>query len=293
MSKHRTGNGRPGLRLVSRVGLVLAVACVAFSVAPGDAGARTGARSSAAAIPRHRAHLYVRDTFHRPVAAGWGRARPGGKWLLAKGQTSDFSVAGGQGVVAAHAAYFLNGEQILILPHKQPLTYLGSFTIGFDENINNYNPQHGGVVAYLVARFQNTGATGYYRMGLVWEGSTRHLWLRTQTPAGQNNPGDFTSQIDTLIDPTKDFPGGPPYSYNVKVEITGANPTSFASKVWKVGMPEPASWMLTGTDSKNLGPQGPGPIGFRVSNDLYTGTSTYVNYTAHVQIADLVVGPPS
>jgi len=280
-------------RYVRVVGGVLVLSLVTLVLAPDDALAKAGTRAahrSQAALPRHRGHLYVRDTFRRPVSGSWGRARPGGRWEVAKGQSGNFAVANGQGIVAARAAYFLSGEQILVLPRANRLSYVGSFTVSFDENINNYGPQHGGVVAYLVARFQDTGATGYYRMGLVWEGSTRHLWLRTQTPAGQKNPGDFTSQIDTLIDPTKDF-GGPPYSYNVMVQITGTNPTSFASKVWKVGTTEPANWMLTGTDLKNLGPQVAGPIGFRVSNDLYTGSGNYVNYTAHVQVANLVVAP--
>ena len=262
------------------VALALAAASVLLAVAP-VAAART-------VVPRHRAHLYVRDTFRRPVNGSWGRARPGGKWSLAKGQLSNFSVAGGHGVVAVHAANYLSGEQILILPRANRLTYQGTFVVSFDENINNYSPQHGGVVAYLVARFQNTSATGYYRMGLVWEGSTRRLWLRTQDPAGAGQPNDFTIQQNTQIDPTSDFPR-PPYSYDVKVQITGTRPTSFASKVWKEGTAEPANWMLTGSDSNNLGPQNSGPVGFRVSNDLYTCTGCYVNYTAHVQVANIVV----
>ncbi len=233
---------------------------------------------------------YAADSFARTVSNGWGQADTGGAWTQVKGTASDLSVDGSSGVFSVPAAYYLSGEQILTLPSTSALNYTGSFVVSFGENINNYNPQHGGVVAYLVARYQNTSSTGYYRMGLVWEGSTRHLWLRTQDPAGIKQANDFTIQKDTGIDPTKDYASAP-YAYNVKVQITGSKPTSFASKVWKVGTAEPSGWMLTGTDTKNLGPQVAGPIGFRGSNDLYTGSNNYVNYTAHIHIGSLSVAP--
>jgi hypothetical protein len=115
--------------------------------------------------------------------------------------------------------------------------------------------------------------------------------LRTQNPAGKSNPGDFTIEVNTGIDPATDFPNGPPYGpYHVKVQITGSSPTSFASKVWRAGAGEPAAWMLTGTDSRNLAPQGPGPIGVRASNDLQGSPGSYLSFTAHVVINNLLVG---
>jgi hypothetical protein len=171
---------------------------------------------------------------------------------------------------------------------------VGTFDITFMDDINKVNPKFGGVVAYLVARFQNTSSSGYYRLGLSWDAGTRHLWLRTQNPAGHGNPGDFTIEKDTGINPLSAFPSGPPFgAYRLKVQITGSNPTSFASKIWLAGAPEPANWMLTGTDSKNLGPQGEGPIGFRASNDLQSSAGNFLNFTAHLQVANLTVSPVS
>ena len=228
--------------------------------------------------------LYALDSFTRTVSNGWGRADTGGGVVTGKGSASDLSVHGSSGVFSIPGANYLNAEQIVTLPRTSAFDYVGSFVVGFSENINNYNPQHGGVVAYLVARYQARSSTGYYRLGLVWEASDRRLWLRSQNAAGAGQPNDFTIQKDTGIDPTRDY-SSPPYAYNVKVEITGSKPTSFASKVWKHGTPGPSGWMLTGTDTKKLGPQAAGPIGLRGSNDLYTGTSSFLSYTEHCTCA--------
>ena len=234
------------------------------------------------------------DDFARVVNGGWGAAVTGGTWSLVKGAASNLSVNGTGGVISIPAGSYLNAEQVLVLPASWARDYVASFDVTFMENINKVNPQNGGVVAYVVARYQNTGATGYYRCGSVWEASTRRLWLRTQTPAGKGRPGDFTIELNTGIDPTADFPRGPPYGpYHVKAEVQGSGPTHFASKVWKVGSAEPASWMLTGSDEGNLGPQAAGPVGVRASNDLQTSPGNYVNLTAHVVFGHLVVAPVS
>ena len=186
-----------------------------------------------------------------------------------------------QGLFAIPAAGFLQAEQILVAPHTRALDYEGSFDVTFLGNIDTVDPHYGGVLAYLVARFHDTGPSGYYRMGVAWDAATRRLWLRTQDAAGKGNPGDFTIERNTGIDPNADFPSGPPYGpYRVEVRITGSSPTTFFSKIWKVGDTEPSGWTLTGTDAENLGPQSAGPIGFRASNDLQ-GAATSTSPSRH------------
>ncbi len=232
----------------------------------------------------------MQDDFTRVVASCWGTAPTGGPWSIVKGSSSNLSVDGSGGIVAVRAGSYLVGDQVLTLPTTSAQSVVASFDVTFTDNINKVDPQNGGVVAYLIVRFHDTGATGYYRTGLVWEASTRRLWLRTQTPAGKGRPGDFTIEHNTGIDPTVDFPSGPPYGpYHVMVEVSGSNPTRFASKVWKAGSAEPAAWMLTGADSANLGPQGPGPVGIRASNDLQGNPGAFVDLTAHVVFGHLVV----
>ena len=234
---------------------------------------------------------YAYDTFSRTVTNGWGAAVIGGPWTQVKGSPGDVSADGSAGVFAIPAGNYLQAEQIMTLSATSQRDYTGSFVVSFMENLNTQNPRYGGLVAYLVARYQNSSATGYYRMGVAWDAGTRHVWLRTQNAAGHGAADDFTVEKDTGIDPVKDDPGGGPYAYHVMVKIAGAFPTTFSSKVWKVGSPEPTSWMLTGTDKGNLGPQVPGPIGVRASDDLQSSASTYLSFTAHIHVTDVNVGP--
>jgi len=255
-------------------------------------GSVASAPTTAAPPPVPSAGAYTSDDFARVVTGGWGTAPTGGPWSLVKGAASDVSVNGSAGVIAITAGSYLTVDHVLVLPATSVRDYAGSFDVSFMENINRVNPQYGGVLAYLVARFQNTGANGYYRLGVVWDAASRRLWLRTQNPAGKGHAGDFTIETNTGIDPTADFPGGAPYGpYHVKVRITGSGPTTFASKLWKAGTPEPGGWMLTGTDANNLGPQVAGPIGIRASDDLQGSPGSYLNFTAHVVIGHLAVGP--
>jgi hypothetical protein len=230
----------------------------------------------------------VSDSFARLVTGGWGTAPLGGTWKQEKGDASDVSVDGSAGAFSIHAAPFLSAEQILTLPDTSTVDFRGQFDVTWVEDVNALHPQYGGVVAYLVARFQNTTAHGYYRMGVSWDADTGHLILRTQNAAGAGFPGDFTIERTTALDPSRDFPGGPYGPYHVKVQIVGSSSTTFASKIWREGFTEPTKWMLTGKDNKNRGPQVAGPIGFRASNDLATGPS-YLDVTAHLRITHISV----
>jgi hypothetical protein len=232
------------------------------------------------------------DFFGRTLSGTWGNAVFGGTWTQVKGAPSEVSVDGNDGVFAIPAGNYLSAEQIMTLPTTSVRDYTGTFTTTFDEDINTVNPRYGGVVAYLVARYQNSSATGYYRMGIVWDAATRRLWLRTQNAAGKGASSNWTIEKNTGIDPVADYPGGGPYAYDVVVRISGAFPTTFESKVWKVGAAEPMAWMLTGTDPGNLGPQSAGAIGVRASNDLQTSANTYPGFTEKIEISAVSVGSP-
>ena len=280
-------------RIVSAIvagAVVLAVVLAATLTSGSAPSAHNGppvASSTTVATP---SGALAADDFARVVKGGWGTAPVGGSWSLVKGSAADVSVNGAGGVIAVPAGSYLTVDHVLVLASTSVRDLVATFDVTFAEDIGRQNPQYGGVVAYVVARFHNTSANGYYRLGVVWDAASRRLWLRTQNPAGKGHPGDFTIETDTGIDPTADF-RGPPYGpYHVKVEITGAGPTSFGSKIWRAG-PEPPSWMLTGNDTRGLGPQSAGPVGVRASNDLQGAPGAYLNVTEHVVIAHLMVGP--
>lgn len=236
---------------------------------------------------------YVSDTFARVVTNGWGRADVGGAYAVEKGNTADFSVDGTGGRLALRNAVYTSAEHIVALPATDALDIGATFDVSFLENVKALNPQYGGVLAGVIARFHNVNdqGNGYYRMQLVWNANNGHpqLFLRAQDDSGKSPPGHFKVEKNLGIDPTVDFPKGAPYTYHVMVQITGSNPTSVALKAWKVGATEPTAWQLTGTDTGDYGPQSAGPVGVRASADLQSAASSFLPVTSHVKIENLVV----
>jgi hypothetical protein len=235
----------------------------------------------------------VSDVFSRLVAGGWGTANGGGDYVVAKGNPADFSVDGAGGLFAIPNAPYTTAEHIVVLPGANALDVAASFDVSFLENVKALAPTYGGVLAGLVTRFHNANdqGTGYYRLQLVWSANSGRpeLFLRAQDDSGMSPPGHFKVEQNLGVDPTLDYPTGGPYTYHVKVQITGSNPTSVALKAWKPGVAEPAGWQLTGTDSGNDGPQTPGPVGVRASADLQSGGGRYLPATSHVRVQNLVV----
>ena len=234
----------------------------------------------------------VSDAFARVVSGGLGTAPVGGVYVVEKGNPADFSVDGSGAVVAVANAPYTTAEHIAVLPGAAPEDFAASFDVSFLENLKALHPQNGGVIGGVVARFHNANDTGlgYYRLQLVWNANNGHplLFLRAQDDSGLAPPGHFKVEQNLGIDPTADFARAP-YTYHLKVQITGNHPTSVALKAWRLGAPEPAGWQLTGTDTGNFGPQAPGPVGLRTSADLQSSPGAYLAVTSHVKVANLVV----
>lgn len=234
----------------------------------------------------------VSDAFARVVSGGFGTSPVGGAWVVEKGNPADFSTDGTGGVVAVQNAPYTSAEHIAVVPAVAPEDWAATFDVSFLENVKALHPKNGGVIGGVVARFHNASDTGqgYYRLQLVWNANNGSplLFLRAQDDSGLSPPGHFKVEQDLGIDPTAQF-GSPPYTYHVAVQITGNHPTTVALKAWALGSPEPAGWLLTGTDTGNFGPQSPGPVGLRLSADLQGSPGSYLPAVSHVKISNLVV----
>jgi PKD repeat protein len=75
--------------------------------------------------------------------------------------------------------------------------------------------------------------------------------------------------------------------HRVRFEVTGTNPTQLRMKVWAVGSPEPAAWLLTATDSTAV-VQAAGSPGF---NTYLSGSAT--NSPVVTSIDNLTVIDPT
>lgn len=168
--------------------------------------------------------VLARDTFERALAAGWGSADVGGAWTL-RGTASRFSVTGGAGRMDVFAGTSLAGE-------------LGSVASQSTRVTAEFSVDELGEGNYVTVVGRQVGAETYStRLRLQADGGAKLYLLRG---SGTVLGGSFTQL------PPQSFVAGE--RYRIVHEAKGATPSQLAVKVWKVGDPEPASWLRTATD---------------------------------------------
>ena len=164
------------------------------------------------------------DAFGRTVASGWGTADTGGAWTFASSSTSGASVQDGKG-------------QLTIAAGQTRTLALGAAVRDSESR-----------VGYTLTNGPSTGA-GYVGLGArrngsnfynvrVWHRDTGAVWL-----VAQRGSTVITSKaVSGLTWAAGD-------SFSLRVDVTGASPTSIKAKVWKQGTTEPTAWQLETTDS--------------------------------------------
>ncbi|MFC4628803.1 LamG-like jellyroll fold domain-containing protein [Promicromonospora alba] len=207
------------------------------------------------------------DDFARSVSGSWGEAPIGGPWTLSGG-ASNFSVAGGEGLMALPAAGSnrkaqLQGVSVGDVEIKSALT--------LDEISDG-----GGTFVSLTGR--TGGFSSEYR-AKVWVKSTGAVQLQlvslqsTETTLAAANITGLTAAAGEKL--------------SVRMQVTGSAPTTIRAKVWRAGTAEPAAWQLTATNSiPEL--QDAGGVGYAVSNAGSVTTGANI-----VRLDDLWAGPPA
>lgn len=207
------------------------------------------------------------DDFARSATGAWGEAPIGGPWTLSGG-ASNFSVAGGEGLMALPTAGSnrkaqLQGVSVGDVEIKSALT--------LDEISDG-----GGTFVSLTGR--TGGFSSEYR-AKVWVKSTGAVQLQlvslqsTETTLAAANIAGLSVAAGEKL--------------SVRMQVTGSAPTTIRAKVWTAGTTEPAAWQLTATNSTpEL--QDAGGVGYAVSNagSVTTGANT-------VRLDDLWAGPPA
>ena len=173
--------------------------------------------------------LIASDAFGRTTVNGWGSADLGGAWTLS-GSSANFSVDGSTGIArvptaGGSVAAYLNGVSAL----DQDI----SLTYAVDKIADG-----GGSFLNVAAR---GGASNAYRA---------KIWIKS-TGAVQAQAVTLVNGVQTTL-ATKDIAGltvAPGTRLKVRVQTIGANPTTFAIKVWADGSPEPAGWAVSVSNS--------------------------------------------
>ena len=209
--------------------------------------------------------VFARDAFGRTSATGWGTADVGGPWTLG-GPAARWSVSGGAGKVSLN----VGDGYTAYLPSVSNTTTETAATFTTDKA-----PTGGGQYVSLIGR--RVTATDDYRAKIRFgSNGAVAVWLARMQSGAE-------TVLTSVTVPGLTFAPGDQIS--VREQVSGTSPTTVRVKVWKVGSPEPAAWLLTGTDSA-AALQNPGSVG------LYTYvSSSSTNGPVVVGVDNVWVGP--
>lgn len=191
----------------------------------------------------------ARDDFERSVDTGWGSADVGGTWSAMSGSAAPASVSGGEGVLTLTAGQTRNMA-------LQGLSLADSSTV-----VNfaiDQAPATGNNYVGVAAR---QSATQNYTVR-AWMRSNSSIWL-----VAQRGSTVLASQALPLTWAAGD-------ELQMRVQVSGSNPTTLQARVWPASTGEPAGWQLTTTDS-TAALQGSGWVSLH-ANRAGSATSTAV-----------------
>jgi hypothetical protein len=211
---------------------------------------------------------FVADSFGRTVANGLGTADAGGAWTTV-GTASNFSVGGGAGQLNLRAA----GTKLT--------GYLGAtkridtdlrMTLALDK-VPAGNP------VYLTLTGRRVGTNNEYRTSMVVQ-PTGRVTASLQALRGSSTAATVASAV---VVPGVTYTAGK--RLNVRMQVTGANPTTLRFKAWPATAAEPSSWLRTATDM-GAGLQTAGAVGLTA----YLSSAT-TNAPVVVRMSDLTARP--
>ena len=208
---------------------------------------------------------FAADTFSRTMT-GFGTADTGGTWRTV-GSAAAFSVAGGTGrIVLSKPGIGADAA----LPASAASTDL-TVALAADKTATG-----GGMYVYVGGR---RVAGGEYRAKVQLR-SNATVSLALARTAGN---------VETLLTPTIVLPSltySPGDRLLVRLQVTGASPTTVQARVWKSGTAEPGAWQVATTDTTPA-LQVAGSIGVNI---YLSSTATNVPITALLD--DLVARTP-
>ncbi|WP_405218087.1 PKD domain-containing protein [Agrococcus sp. Ld7] len=175
-----------------------------------------------------------RDDFERTVSAGWGDADAGGTWTPMFGSAAVASVAGGDGILT-------------LSPNQTRNMALQGLSIADSSTTVTYSidqaPATGNSYVGIAAR---QSATQNYTVR-AWMRSNGTVWLVAQRSG--------SSTVLSAVPLGLNWTAG--QELQLRVQVTGASPTTIQAKAWPAASAEPAAWQLSTTDA-TAGLQGAG-----------------------------------
>lgn len=174
---------------------------------------------------------YAADAFERDVTGGWGTADIGGAYTRS-GSAADFAVNGGMGRMTLSAAGATRAQYLASASERDVDI---RFRVASDKVA-----QGGQQFIYGLARRVSAGNEYAAKLRFAAGG-----------PA-YVNVSRFRSGSETTLGSAVQVPGvnhAPGAAVWVRMEVSGADPTTIRVKAWADGTAEPSGWLIAVTDS--------------------------------------------
>jgi PKD repeat protein len=212
---------------------------------------------------------FVVDNFGRTVANGLGTADTGGAWSVA-GTAANFAVNNGSGAITLPST------------GQTRSAWLGS-TTRTDTDLRltlSLDKVPTGSGAYLDVVGRRVSTNNEYRARMVMA-STGRITVQLTALKGTGTPVAVATAV--TLPATITYSAGS--QLNVRMQVTGTNPTTVRLKVWPATQAEPTAWQTTGTDTF-AALQSPGAVG--ITNYL---SSSVTNAPVVVRMDALTARP--
>jgi len=187
----------------------------------------------------------VDDAFSRTVAGGWGSAPIGGLYTLLGGSASDYAVDGGAGTLLVGSAGSVSRNAILSGVTARDVDL--RVRVKTDKAATGSGP-----LWYVVARRVSHGQEYRGRLRVSSSGKVMVQAARvtngSEVLLGTEGASGVSHRADEYV--------------QVRMQISGAAPTTIRLKAWADGQAEPSGWQYSVTDSE-AGLQTAGALGLR------------------------------
>ena len=187
---------------------------------------------------------FVVDDFGRTVANGLGTADTGGAWSIT-GTAANFAVNNGSGAITSPST------------GQTRSAWLGA-TTRTDTDLRltlSLDKVPTGSGAYLDVVGRRVSTNNEYRARMVMA-STGRITVQLTALKGTGTPVAVATAV--TLPTTITYSAGS--QLNVRMQVTGTNPTTVRLKVWPATQAEPTAWQSTGTDTF-AALQSPGAVG--------------------------------
>jgi len=200
-----------------------------------DDGGLSGSTNRSITVAAPSSVTVVTDSFSRSITNGWGSADTGGPYTITPLAESSYDVGNGVGTIAQPAGTGRHAH----LGQLSERDVAASFSVGTDKVASGGT--YGQTAALVVRRVAtNTEYRARLRFapgGGVFVGVFKLTGSSTELPVGAEVAATGLSHTAGA-------------RFMLKATVTGANPASFAVKVWPAGQAEPGGSVLNVTDGE-------------------------------------------